>query len=73
MQFLFSSVSMWHLRLLSIAIVVLALVWIAIAWMFASDRIWVVPGVFLLITGLIKIIGIQVWDKLGSTESSDSR
>lgn len=73
MSFLFTRVTMNHLRLMSLGIVVLAIAWILIAWFLSADRIWVVPGIFLLFTGVVKFVGVQVWDRMSTTDSSETR
>ena len=73
MQLLFTRVTMRHLQLVSLGIVIFAVLWIVVASLFASDRIWIVPGVFLLITGIIKIVGLAVWNRLGDAESTETR
>ncbi len=64
-------ISMKHLMAVSVGTLVLGLVWIIVAWLAAPDRIWIVPGMFLVVAGIVQVVAVQVWvkvAKLGSDE-----
>lgn len=68
---LIENVSMKHLMMIASGFVLLGIVWIAIVWMSSADNIWVVPGVFLIISGITKTVAVQIWirvAKLGTDE-----
>lgn len=71
MASLLQNVSMKHLMLISLGFVVLGVIWMAAVWMSSADIIWLVPGVFLIVSGFTKMISVQVWmrvAKLGTDE-----
>lgn len=64
-------ISMKHLMAVSIGILLLGVCWIVLAWFAAPDRIWIVPGMFLVVAGIVKVITVQLWvrlAKLGTDE-----
>ena len=64
-------ISMKHLMAVSVGTLVLGIVWIIVAWLAAPDRIWIVPGMFLVVAGIVQVVAVQVWvkvAKLGSDE-----
>jgi hypothetical protein len=64
-------VTMKHLMSISVGTLVLGVLWILAAWMAAPDRIWIVPGMFLVVAGVVQVIAVQVWirvAKLGTDE-----
>ena len=64
-------VQMKHLSWMSISVLMLGIAWCIIAWFAAADRIWVIPGVFLVISGIVKTISVLVMTrvaKLGTDE-----
>lgn len=71
MNQLFAHVSMRHLMLISVGFGVLGLVWMAVVWLSGIDTIWMVPGIFLIISGITKMVAVRVWvkvAKLGTDE-----
>lgn len=71
MNQLFEHVSMRHLTLISVGFGVLGLVWMAVVWLSGIDTIWMVPGIFLIISGITKMVAVRVWvkvAKLGTDE-----
>lgn len=71
MNQLFEHVSMRHLMLISVGFGVLGLVWMAVVWLSGIDTIWMVPGIFLIISGITKMVAVRVWvkvAKLGTDE-----
>lgn len=71
MNQLFEHVSMRHLMLISIGFGVLGLVWMTVVWLSDIDTIWMVPGIFLIISGITKMVAVRVWvkvAKLGTDE-----
>ena len=64
-------VSMKHLMAVSIGTLLLGIIWIVVAWIGAPDRIWITPGLFLVVAGVVQIVAVQVWvkvAKLGTDE-----
>lgn len=71
MNNLLEHVSMRHLMAISLGFVLLGVLWIAVVLMAAVDQIWLVPGFFLIISGVTKAIAVRVWvrvAKLGTDE-----
>lgn len=71
MNRIYERVSMKHLMMIALGFVVLGIIWIAMVWTTAIDNIWLVPGAFLIISGVTKGIAVQVWirvAKLGTDE-----
>lgn len=65
------NVSMRHLMMISVGFVLLGFVWMLVIWSSTIDSIWLIPGVFLIISGIIKMVTVQVWirvAKLGTDE-----
>jgi uncharacterized membrane protein len=68
---LFENVSMKHLMFIALCFVLLGVVWIAVVWTSTADNLWAVPGVFLMVSGITKMVAVQVWvrvAKLGTDE-----
>lgn len=66
-----STVSMKHLMIFSAGFVVLGLIWLGVVWTSTADIIWLIPGIFLIISGITKMVAVQVWvrvAKLGTDE-----
>lgn len=64
-------VHMKHLTWMSVGVLVLGIVWCLIAWFASADRIWIIPGIFLIISGIVKTISVLVMTrvaKLGTDE-----
>lgn len=64
-------ISMKHLMAVSIGTLLLGIVWIAVTWFAAPDRIWIVPGMFLIVAGAVQIVAVTIWiriAKLGTDE-----
>ncbi len=57
-------VSMKHLMAVSIGTLLLGIGWIVVAWIGAPDRIWITPGLFLIVAGIVQIVAVQVWIKV---------
>lgn len=71
MNRLFENVSMRHLMIISVGFVLLGILWMLVVWTSSIDSIWVIPGAFLIISGVIKMVAVQVWirvAKLGTDE-----
>lgn len=64
-------ISMKHLMAVSLGTLLLGVLWIVVAWLGAPDRIWIVPGMFLVIAGIVQVAAVQIWikvAKLGTDE-----
>lgn len=64
-------VSMKHLMIASCTTLLLGVLWVIFTWFFAADKIWIVPGMFLIVAGIVQIIATQIWiraAKLGTDE-----
>lgn len=64
-------IQMKHLHLMSLGVLALGVVWLIVAWIAGVDRIWLLPGIFLIISGVIKIVAVQLMvrvAKLGTDE-----
>lgn len=68
MSFLTTRISMRHLHILSLVIVGIGIAWIAYGLFLAPDQIWVIPGLFLLLTGVIKVVGLRIWERMDEAE-----
>lgn len=71
MQRIYERLSMKHLMWIAISFIAIGLVWSGIVLASSMDSIWVIPGVFLVISGIVKSIAVQVWirvAKLGTDE-----
>jgi len=71
MNQLLEHISMKHLMVLSAGMLVLGFLWILTVWITGIDNIWLVPGGFLVVSGITKMIAVQVWikvAKLGTDE-----
>ncbi len=64
-------ISMKHLMVISVGTLLLGLLWIGLAWYAAPDPIWIMPGMLLVIAGIVKVVAVQIWikvAKLGTDE-----
>jgi hypothetical protein len=57
-------ISMKHLMAVSVGTLVLGVFWIVVAWMAAPDQIWIMPGMLLVIAGIVKVVTVQIWVKV---------
>ncbi len=68
---IYERLSMKHLMIVALGFIVLGVIWTLAVWTSSIDSIWVVPGIFLVISGITKAIAVQVWirvAKLGTDE-----
>lgn len=68
---IYERVSMKHLMVISLGFIVLGIIWSAVVWSANIDNIWLVPGIFMVISGITKAVAVQVWirvAKLGTDE-----
>lgn len=71
MRRIYERLTMKHLMWVAMSFVALGLVWIGIVLASSMDSIWVIPGIFLVISGIVKIVAVQIWirvAKLGTDE-----
>lgn len=64
-------VRMKHLMIASCGTLVLGILWAVVAWIGAPDKIWIMPGLFLIVAGIVQIAATQIWirsAKLGTDE-----
>lgn len=64
-------ISMKHLMAVSVGTLVLGILWIVFAWIAIPDPIWIMPGMLLVIAGIVKVVAVQIWvrvAKLGTDE-----
>ncbi len=73
MNSLFQHISMKHLMLFSVGMFLLGIVWLAVVWTSSIDKIWLVPGVFLIISAITKMIAVQVWMKVAKIGTPDHK
>lgn len=67
----YERISMKHLMLVAFGFMVLGIIWTLGVWTSSIDNLWMVPGVFLVISGITKAIAVQVWirvAKLGTDQ-----
>lgn len=71
MSSIYQRLSMKHLMFVALSFIVLGAIWMAVVWLIDLDNIWMVPGIFLIISGIIKSVAVQVWirvAKIGTNE-----
>lgn len=71
MNWLAERLSMRHLMILSVGMIITGIIWMLVAWFAPMDSIWVIPGLFMVIAGIMKIVAVQIWihiAKLGTDE-----
>lgn len=71
MSGIYQRLSMKHLMFVALSFIVLGLIWMAVVWSIELDNIWMLPGIFLIISGIIKSVAVQIWvrvAKLGTDE-----
>lgn len=71
MSRIYERLSMKHLMMVALGFIVLGVLWTLGVWVSSIDNLWMVPGVFLVISGITKVIAVQVWiriAKLGTDE-----
>lgn len=71
MSRIYERLSMKHLMIIALGFIVLGVIWTLVVWSSSIDNIWMVPGIFLVISGITKAIAVQVWirvAKLGTDE-----
>lgn len=71
MSRIYERLSMKHLMMVALGFIVLGVLWTLGVWVSSIDNLWMVPGVFLIISGITKVIAVQVWiriAKLGTDE-----
>lgn len=71
MSGIYQRLSMKHLMFVALSFVVFGLIWMAVVWSIELDNIWMLPGIFLIISGIIKSVAVQIWvrvAKLGTDE-----
>lgn len=71
MSRLYQRLSMKHLMYVSYGFIVLGLIWTFAIWASSIDNLWIVPGIFLIVSGITKGIAVQVWirvAKIGTDE-----
>lgn len=73
MNRLLEHLSMKHLMMISISFMLLGVAWIAIVWFSAFDNIWIVPGIFLIISGITKMVAVQVWVRVAKIGTDEHR
>lgn len=67
----YERISMKHLMLVAFGFMVLGIIWTLGVWASSIDNLWMIPGVFLVISGITKAIAVQVWirvAKLGTDQ-----
>lgn len=64
-------VSMKHLMAVSIGTLILGILWMVVAWIGAPDRIWIVPGMFLIVAGIGQIVAVQVWVRVAKVGTDE--
>lgn len=64
MNQLLEHVSMRHLMMISVGFGLLGVLWMAVVWMSGVDSIWLVPGIFLIISGITKMVAVRIWVKV---------
>lgn len=67
----YERLSMKHLMIVALGFIMLGVIVTLAVWASSLDNIWVVPGVFLIISGITKSVAVQVWirvAKLGTDE-----
>lgn len=67
----YEQLTMKHLMGVAFGFVAIGIVWMVVVWMSSIDNLWLVPGVFLILSGTIKAIAVQIWvkvAKLGTDE-----
>lgn len=67
------NVNMKHLSWLSYFVLLLGIAWIIVAWLFVSDRIWITPGVFLIVSGIVKIVAVNVMTRVAKLGTDDHK
>lgn len=68
---IYERISMKHLMVVAFGFVLLGILWSLVIWMSAIDKIWLIPGIFMIISGITKAVAVQVWirvAKLGTDE-----
>ena len=63
--------SMKTLMSIAFGFIGLGIIWTLVAWASAIDSIWIVPGIFLIVSGITKAVAVQIWirvAKLGTDE-----
>lgn len=68
---IYERISMKHLMVIAAGFIVLGLLWMLTVWTTSVDNIWMIPGVFLVISGITKAIAVQIWvrvAKLGTDQ-----
>lgn len=71
MSRIYERLSMKHLMAVSLGFITMGIVWTLGVWATSVDNIWIVPGVFLVISGITKAVAVQIWvrvAKLGTDE-----
>lgn len=71
MSRIYERVSMKHLMMISYGFILLGVLFMAAVWFSPIDNLWLVPGVFMVISGITKAVAVQIWirvAKLGTDE-----
>lgn len=71
MRRFYEQLTMKHLMGVALGIVLLGIVWTIVVWTSSVDNLWLIPGVFLVISGITKAVAVQIWikvAKLGTDE-----
>lgn len=71
MSSIYERLSMKHLMTIAFTFIVLGIIWTAAVWATSMDNIWMVPGIFMVVSGITKAVAVQVWirvAKLGTDE-----
>lgn len=71
MKSFYDRFSMKNLMTIAFGFIVLGVIWTLVVWSTSLDNIWIVPGIFLVVSGITKAVAVQVWirvAKLGTDE-----
>lgn len=71
MSRLYERLSMKHLMMVALGFIVLGVVWTLVVWATSLDNILMIPGIFLVISGITKSVAVQIWirvAKIGTDE-----
>lgn len=73
MNSLLQHVSMKHLMIFSIGMMLLGVIWMLVVWTAPIDQVWLVPGAFLIISGVIKMAAVQIWVKVAKIGTDEHK
>ena len=64
---------MKHLMIASCTTLLLGVFWVVFTWFAAPDKIWIMPGLFLIVAGIVQVAATQIWIRAAKLGTDDHK